>query len=210
MASFRYKDTSRNKYQDFSNPQTFGELQVRGLVDRSVDGDFEAFGEIYSIYLDRIYRYVVYQVDDKMIAEDLTEETFIKAWEAIGKYKWKGQPFSAWLYRIAHNQVIDYFRTTRRDLTLKEELPAEAAEPEQEAEEKLGQQEMIKAISYLPAQQKQVIILKFIEGLDNPEIAQIMGKSQGAVRVMQMRALAALRQKLSGEANEWKLNYLRP
>ena len=210
MASFRYKDTSRNKSQDVSNPQTFGELEVRRLVERAVDGDFEAFGEIYSIYLDRIYRYVVYQVDDKMIAEDLTEETFIKAWEAIGKYKWKGQPFSAWLYRIAHNQVIDYFRTTRRDLTLKEELPAEAAEPEQEAEEKLRQQELIKAISYLPAQQKQVIILKFIEGLENPEIAQIMRKSQGAIRVMQMRALAALRQKLSGEANKWKLNYLRP
>lgn len=210
MASFRYKDTSRNKYQDVSNPQTFGELEVRSLVERAVDGDFEAFGEIYSIYLDRIYRYVVYQVDDKMIAEDLTEETFIKAWGAIGKYKWKGQPFSAWLYRIAHNQVIDYFRTTRRDLTLKEELPAEAAEPEQEAEEKLRQRELIKAISYLPAQQKQVIILKFIEGLENPEIAQIMQKSQGAIRVMQMRALAALRQKLSGEANKWKLNYLRP
>lgn len=210
MASFRYKDTSRNKSQDFSNPQTFGELEVRRLVERAVDGDFEAFGEIYSIYLDRIYRYVVYQVDDKMIAEDLTEETFIKAWGAIGKYKWKGQPFSAWLYRIAHNQVIDYFRTTRRDLTLKEELPAEAAEPEQEAEEKLRQRELIKAISYLPAQQKQVIILKFIEGLENPEIAQIMRKSQGAIRVMQMRALAALRQKLSGEANKWKLNYLRP
>ncbi len=199
MATPRYKVREEEKAQEIGETRTFNESQVRRLVDGASGGDFEAFGEIYSIYLERIYRYVFYQVNDKMVAEDLTEEIFMKAWQAIGKYKWKGQPFQAWLYRIAHNHVIDYFRTRRQDLASENQISAEANGPEQEVEEKLRRQKLLEAVSYLPPQQKQVIILKFIEGLDNPEIAQITGKKQGAIRVMQMRALAALRQGLSEE-----------
>ena len=210
MDAVRFKDTEGNKAQETRANETYSETGVSRLVDRAVGGDFGAFGELYSVYLDRIYRYVFYQVKDKMTAEDLTEEIFLKAWEAIGRYKRKSKAFSAWLYRIAHNHVIDYFRTRRQHLALEETTLAATDNPEQEAEEKLMQQELAEAISCLPPQQRQIIILKFIERLDNREIAQIMKKREGAIRVMQMRAIMALRQKLSSQENKCELNYLKP
>ena len=210
MGAVRYKDIEGNQAQEIRANGTYDKTEVPRLVERAADGSFGAFGELYSIYLDQIYRYVFYQVRDKMTAEDLTEEIFLKAWEALGRYKQRSLAFSAWLYRVAHNHVIDYFRTRRQHLALEEAMPAAIGNPEQEAEEKLIQQELAEAISYLPPQQKQIIILKFIEGLDNEEIAQIMRKRQGAIRVMQMRALMALRQRLSSEDTECKLSYLKP
>ena len=210
MDTVRYKESEGAKAQEIIVKGNYDETSVSRLVDKATDGDYEAFGELYGIYLDYIYRYVFYQVKNKMMAEDLTEEIFVKVWEAIGKYKRGSLAFRAWLYRIAHNHVIDYFRTRRQHLPLKEEMPDTSDNPEQELEEKLMQQELAKALSYLPSQQRQVIILKFIEELDNHEIAQIMQKSEGAIRVMQMRALAALRQKLISEENRCGLNYLKP
>jgi RNA polymerase sigma-70 factor (ECF subfamily) len=210
MGAVRYKDIEGNQAQEIRANGTYDKTEVPRLVERAANGSFGAFGELYSIYLDQIYRYVFYQVRDKMAAEDLTEEIFLKAWEAIGRYKQKSLAFSAWLYRIAHNHVVDYFRTRRQHVALDELMPAASGNPAQEAEEKLMQQELAQAISYLPPEQKQIIILKFIEGLDNQEIAQIMRKRQGAIRVMQMRALTALRQILTSEETKCKLSYLKP
>jgi len=196
MNPSRLKVTEENKTQETS------QTEVTKLIERASGGDFEAFGELYGIYLDRIYRYVFYQLREKMAAEDLTEEIFLKAWRAIDSYKGKGQAFSSWLYRIAHNHVIDEFRSRRKQLVSLEtemEIATEVAEPQQEMEKKLAEQEMLRLISCLPQKQKQVIILKFVEGLDNREIGQITGKSQGAIRISQMRALTALRQRLDGE-----------
>ncbi len=164
------------------------------LVKRAASGDSEAFGELYSVYFDRIYRYVVYQLRDKMTAEDVTEESFIKAWKAIDTCKGKEKTFSSWLYRIAHNQVIDNLRKQRKHLSTEVEDLAEVGGYEPNEQERLEQQEMLAAISDLPPNQKQVIILRFIEGLANQEVARIMGKRQGAVRMLQTRALASLRQ----------------
>lgn len=188
-----------NKAQQTSETVTHDETAITRLVERAAGGDFGAFGELYSIFLDRIYRYVFYQVKDKMTAEDFTEEIFLKAWKAIVSYKGKGQAFSSWLYRIAHNYVIDDFRKRRKRASLEMETAVIGGKPEQESEGESARQELLEGISCLPPQQKQVIILKFIEGLDNSEIEQIMGKSQGAIRVMQMRALATLRQRLDRE-----------
>ena len=121
----------------------------------------------------------------------------MKAWGAIRSHRQKIWAFSAWLYRIAHNHVVDYFRSRQRIKVTEKEIPATVGGPEQEVEKRLQQQELLEALSCLPSQQRQLITLKFIEELDNNEIAHIMKKSQGAVRVMQMRALATLRQKLS-------------
>jgi RNA polymerase sigma-70 factor (ECF subfamily) len=209
MGAVRYKDQEADKTQEFSETCALNKTELSGMVEIASEGNFEVFGKLYNIYLGQIYRYVFYQVRDRMTAEDLTEEIFIKAWEALGRYKQRSGTFSAWLYRIAHNHVIDYFRTTRQHLALNEEMPA-AGSLEQEAEAKLMQQELAEVISLLPPQQKQVIILKFIEGLDDSEIAQIMQKRQGTIRVIQTRALAALRQRLSSEENRCKLNYLKP
>jgi RNA polymerase sigma-70 factor (ECF subfamily) len=169
------------------------------LIRRAAGGDAEAFGELYSLYLDRIYRYVFYQVKDRMTAEDITEEVFIRAWKAIGSCQGKEQTFSSWLYRIAHNRVIDTFRSQRKELSIDMDTLAEFRHPKVEVETELEWQELLKGIDCLPRNQKQVITLKFIEGLDNREIGQVIGKNQGAIRILQMRALAKLREKLGSE-----------
>jgi len=199
MKYFRNIDTGENRASEVARSVTGGQSEVVRLIKRAAGGNFEAFGELYNIYLERIYRYVFYQVRDKMTAEDLTEEVFLKAWKSIDTCRGKEQTFSSWLYRIAHNHVIDNLRSQRKYLSADMEALAEVSSPELGEEGKLERQEMLEVISDLPQNQKQVIILKFIEGLDNREIGQIMGKSQGALRVLQMRALATLRQRLSVE-----------
>jgi len=199
MKYFRNIDTGENRASEVARSVTGGQSEVVRLIKRAAGGNFEAFGELYNIYLERIYRYVFYQVRDKMTAEDLTEEVFLKAWKSIDTCRGKEQTFSSWLYRIAHNHVIDNLRSQRKYLSTDMEALAEVSSPELGEEGKLERQEMLEVISDLPQNQKQVIILKFIEGLDNREIGQITGKSQGAIRVLQMRALATLRQRLSVE-----------
>jgi RNA polymerase sigma-70 factor (ECF subfamily) len=210
MAAVRVEDLERGEARETGAEGTGGKTEVQALVERAASGSFGAFGEIYNIFLDRIYRYVFYQVKDRMTAEDLTEEIFLKVWEAMGKYKQKNSSFSAWLYRIAHNHVVDYFRTRRQHVALEDVTTSAPDNPEHEAEEKAMQQELAEVISSLPPRQKQVIILKFIEGLDNGEIARITGKREGAIRMLQMRALMALRQKLTGPDSAYDLNYLKP
>jgi RNA polymerase sigma-70 factor (ECF subfamily) len=168
------------------------------LVDKAARGDFRAFGQLYTIYLNRIYRYVLYHVKDRMTAEDITDEIFIKAWKAIRSCKNKGHTFSAWIYRIAHNHIINTLRDSNRFSLINVEKVAELDTLDIRNEMTPDQQELLDAIAELPPNQTQVITLKFIEGLDNREIGKILGKSEGAVRVLQLRGLTALRQKLGG------------
>ena len=188
-----------NKTQATTEAATRTKSKIIRLVERAAGGDIEAFGELYSIYLDRIYRYVFYQVKDKMTAEDITEDVFIKAWKVIDSCKGRGETFSPWLYRIAHNQVIDILRSRRKQLLADMETVDKVSGPELEVEGKLERQELLGMIAYLPEAQRQVIILKFFEGQDNFEIGQIMGKKQGAIRILQMRALSTLRKDISKE-----------
>ena len=173
--------------------------EITGLVKRAVGGDYGAFGDLYSLYVERIYRYAFYQVRDKMTAEDITEEVFIKAWKAIYSCRGREDTFSSWLYRIAHNQVIDIFRNQRKERTVEIETVAELHDTRTNVETGIAYQELLDNINDLPPNQKQVIVLKFIEGLDNSEIERIMGKSQGAIRVLQMRALTELRARLDSK-----------
>lgn len=195
----RNKIVGENEAQATTRTVIPDQSEIIRLIRRATGGDFEAFGELYSIYLDRIYRYVFYQVKDKMTAEDITEDVFIKAWRAISSCKGKEKTFSSWLYRIAHNHVIDVFRGQKKELSTEMETVAELSDPKLKVETELERQELLNGIDCLPQNQKQVIILKFIEGLDNREIGQIMDKNQGAIRILQMRALAKLREKLSSE-----------
>jgi RNA polymerase sigma-70 factor, ECF subfamily len=175
--------------------------EIAGLVEKAVSGNFSAFGELYDIYLDRIYRYVFYQVKDKMTAEDITEEVFLKAWKAIKSCKGKEKTFSSWLYRIAHNHMINTLRSMKKFTPLEE---VEIIDPKGEVGAEIENQELLKTLDCLPENQKQIIVLKFIEGLDNREIGKIMGKNEGAVRITQMRALATLRLKLGSEPKNTK------
>ncbi len=173
------------------------------LIDRAIAGDANAFGELYSRYLDPIYRYIFFRVGEQEEAEDLTETVFLKAWEAIPGYKDFGNPFSSWLYRIAHNMVVDFHRKIK---TVPNRL--EADEPIEIVDESLNTLGMVieaeqfvelgKAIAQLTAEQQQVIVLRFIEDMSHAEIAKIIGKNEGTCRMIQHRALVAL-SKLLGE-----------
>lgn len=174
------------------------EAEAPDLVKRAIRRDAEAFGQLYDLYLDRIYRYIYYRVGDQAQAEDLTEEVFLKAWEAIGKYRWQGIPFGAWLFRLAHNRVIDHFRAQRPRAPLDEGLPA-AVDVEEVVESRAAAAQVREALRLLTEEQQQVLILKLIEGLDNREIAAITGKNEGAIRALQFRGLRALRALLTRE-----------
>lgn len=199
MEVHRYKDSREIiKGQGFSEGKSSEDREVLILVEKAAKGQTKAFEKLYDIYIDRIYRYIYYQVRDRAVTEDLTQQVFMKAWEAISKYEWRGKPFAAWLFRIAHNNTVDYYRSIKKDDRIKNQVSVYVFDPETDIEKKLIEEELLEAVSGLPPQQREVIILKFIDGLDNHQISEIMGKKEGAIRVMQMRALSALRQKLSG------------
>ena len=193
---------NRNTYKDDNQAQSITKAanskqsEIKGLVASAASGSFEAFGKLYHIYAEQIYRYVFYQVKNKMLAEDITADVFLRALKAINSCRGKEATFSSWLYRIAHNCVIDNFRSTKRTMPIETEILTGSGDPGQELEKKVERQEILEVIAYLPKNQRQVIILKFIDELDNCEIGQIMGKSEGAIRILQMRALGMLREKL--------------
>lgn len=207
MSISRPNNKDHQKYRDPGCKVNQDTLSLEELIKNSAEGDFEAFGELYTIYMTNIYRFVFYQVHDKMTAEDLTEEIFIKAWKAIGSYKGNCKAFLSWLYRIAHNYVVDYFHLARRKASLDSGVIAGSADPIETVERNMMRENVSKMLSVLPARQKQVIILKFIEGFDNQEIEEITGHIQGSIRIMQMRALAKIRKSISKEEGQWALNY---
>jgi len=176
------------------------EPSVVALVDRVVAShDAEAFGALYDRFVERVYRYLYFRTGSHPEAEDLTEQVFLKAWEAIGRYRWQGRPFLAWLYRLAHNAHIDYVRSTKPTTSLSNDArPLNVASPTAGVElaRALDAEVLAGALSQLTAEQQQVIIMKFIEGLDNEQIAQTMDRREGAIRALQMRALMSLRRVL--------------
>jgi RNA polymerase sigma-70 factor (ECF subfamily) len=168
---------------------------VRALVERAQGGDREALEELYLIHFDRIYSYLHLSVGNRHDAEDLTTQTFLKMLEAIGRFRWQSVPFSAWLFRIAHNLAIDHFRARRR-VQPEDEVPEvpgqEESSAEQQAMDSLGQAGMLALIGRLSPEQRQVLTLKFLFGFANAEVAEILGKTEGAVKSLQHRALATL------------------
>lgn len=175
------------------------ESTARGLQKR----DPEAWAEVYEKYFSRVYRYIALRVGDRTEAEDLTGQVFLKAVESIKSFKWRGVPVSAWLFRIAHNQVIDYWRRSKgkSHSPLEEWLVSDDMDPVLEAERSLDINQVVKAVGQLTQAQREVIELRFAGGLSTAEVAKVLGKSQGAVKVLQHSALAALRKRLSSERN---------
>lgn len=164
----------------------------RELVQQAIKRDAQAFGELYRQHLARVYRYIFYRVGNETEAEDLTEQVFLKAWEALPRFREQGLPFSAWLYRLAHNLVIDYRRTRHEAAELDEALLDTRPGPDEIAGWRLDIQTLQQAIGQLTLEQQHVLVLRFVQGLSHAETAAIMGKNQGAVRALQHRALAAL------------------
>jgi RNA polymerase sigma-70 factor (ECF subfamily) len=168
------------------------------LVLRAIQRDQDAFGELYDRHVVRVYRHIYYMVGNPAEAEDLTAQTFLRAWEAIDRYQVRGAPFVSWLLRIAHNLGVSHLRAKREtsqlhDGILDDKMRRDPASSYQQTEE----EELVRqAILRLRDEQRQVIILRFIEDLDYREVAEIIGKSVAAIRVIQHRALNALRKQM--------------
>lgn len=178
-----------------------GSGRIADLVVRASQGEGGAFGRLYQIYSDRIYNYIYYKTGHSADAEDLTEQVFIKAWEAITRFRFEGKPFAAWLFKVARNTVIDHYRTRKTESDLSEVISAIAhdGDPEAFAQRRATAQALMTAIRSLTDEQQQVILLKFVDGMDNTEISATMGKQEGAIRALQYRALLSLQRILQDE-----------
>ncbi|HWH54382.1 MAG TPA: sigma-70 family RNA polymerase sigma factor [Gaiellaceae bacterium] len=175
------------------------------MVDRAQQGEREALEELYLLHFDRIYSYLHMSVGNRHDAEDLTTQTFLKMLEAIGKFRWRSAPFSAWLFRIAHNLAMDHFRTTRRwqpEEEVPEPEPPEESAAEEEALESIGRRSMLELIENLSPEQQQVLTLKFVFNFSNGEAATILGKTEGAIKSLQHRALASLQRQLEKQPDQ--------
>jgi RNA polymerase sigma-70 factor, ECF subfamily len=173
--------------------------RVRGLVERAQRGDREALEELYLIHFDRIYSYLHVSVGNRHDAEDLTTQTFLRMLEAIGKFRWQSAPFSAWLFRIAHNLAMDHFRANKRwqpEEEVPEPEPDESTSAEAGALESIGRRSMLELIEDLSPEQQQVLTLKFVFNFSNGEVATILGKTEGAIKSLQHRALVSLQKQL--------------
>ena len=172
---------------------------LRKLVERGQRGDREALEELYLLHFDRIYSYLHMTVGNRHDAEDLTTQTFMKMLESIKRFRWQSAPFAAWLFRIAHNLAMDHFRASRR-WQPEEEVPEPVGESEPSAEaaafQSIGRQSMLELIEGLSQEQKQVLTLKFVFNLPNGEVATILGKTEGAIKSLQHRALVSLQKQI--------------
>jgi RNA polymerase sigma-70 factor, ECF subfamily len=173
--------------------------RVRGLVERAQKGERAALEELYLIHFDRIYSYLHVSVGNRHDAEDLTTQTFMRMLESIGKFRWQSAPFSAWLFRIAHNLAMDHFRANRR-WQPEEDVPEPEADESTSAEagalEAIGRKSMLELIEELSPEQQQVLTLKFVFNFSNGEAATILGKTEGAIKSLQHRALVSLQKQL--------------
>ena len=168
--------------------------QIRDLVERAQLGDRSALEELYLIHFDRIYSYLHMSVGSRHDAEDLTTQTFVKMLESIGRFRWQSVPFSAWLFRIAHNLAMDHFRARRR-WQPEEEVPEPAVEEdsaEEQALASIGAASLLELIARLSPEQRQVLTLKFVFRFSNGQAAAILDKTEGAVKSLQHRALTSL------------------
>jgi RNA polymerase sigma-70 factor (ECF subfamily) len=171
------------------------------LIRRAQQRDQVALTQLYEDNFDRIYRYCAIKIGDRTEAEDMTQQVFLNAIKSLPSYKFKGMPFSSWLYRIAHNQIVDYLRKkSRRAMVPIDETVAADDDPREETEIKLQMEELAEATKKLTAAQREVISLRFAAELSIAEVARAMGKSEGAIKALQHSAIAALRRVLAAGA----------
>ncbi len=171
------------------------------LVVRAIKGDSDAFSILYGYYLDAIYRYIFVRIGNAVEAEDLTEDVFVRAWEALPNYRPTQHPFKSWLYRIAHNLIVDHHRKRKPVGLVDEEIQSDASMvslPEEIVELNQDAHVLAEAVRQLGEEEQLVVVLRFVEGLSHREVAEVIGKSEAASRVIQHRALLAL--------NKWFAN----
>jgi RNA polymerase sigma-70 factor (ECF subfamily) len=176
------------------------EFEEQVILSRASQGDQEAYGLLYENYVERIYNYVYYRTGNVHDAEDLTARVFFRAMHHIKTYTDRGVPFSAWLYRIAHNLIANW----HRDRSRHQEIPLSDAPtlhykgepPETAMEQNQEKDALLRLIRHLPAERQHLLILKFVEHMSNAEIGETMSRSEGAVKSLYHRTLLSLRDEL--------------
>ncbi len=178
--------------------------EERALVNRAIQRDQEAFGALYDMHVSRVYRHVYYMVGNPVEAEDLTAQAFLQAWAAIERYEIRGAPFVSWVMRIAHNLGVSHLRSRKPGAELPATLVDQSREgnPEEVLQRQAEGDRVREAILHLRDEHRRVIILRFVQDLDYREVAEIVGKSVPAVRVIQHRALNALRKQMRPSEQE--------
>lgn len=167
------------------------------LISLATAGSAEAFGALYEKYIDQIYNYIYYRTSNGKDAEDICSRVFIRALNHIERYEDRGYPFSAWLYRIAHNLVINWYRDREKaeEISLSEQYPPPtmAGSVEDRIELRDEKDALLQVITDLPEDRRELLILKHVEGLTNAEIGQIMDRTEGAIKALYHRTLESLR-----------------
>jgi RNA polymerase sigma-70 factor, ECF subfamily len=179
------------------------EFNEEDVLTRASQGDRDAFGMLYERYIDRIFNYVYYRTGNLHDAEDLTARVFQRAMNHIKNYTDRGVPFSAWLYRIAHNLVANWHRdrSRRQEIPINDVpiLPSKGDHPEKNLVRSQEEDSLLRLIRRLPPERQNLLILKFVENMSNAEIGAIMGRSEGAVKSLYHRTLLALRDQLGDQ-----------
>ena len=186
--------------RDDSDPEA---TRLRALVDLAKEGDAEAFGQLYDHYVSGVFRFVYYRVGSRQLAEDLTSETFVRGLRAIQRFNWQGKDFGAWLTTIARNLIADHFKSSRSRLEIVSETIPEgkthAPSPEQEVLSLISNEMLFEAVSGLPTEQRDCILMRFIQGLSIAQTAAALGRSEGAVKQLQLRAVRSLAKSVPGD-----------
>lgn len=176
-------------------------MDEKSLILQAKRGDEQSFGQLYELYFEKIFKFIYFRVSHKEVAEDLTEEVFIKAWQKIGHVK--EESFAGWLYQIAKNRVIDYYRQKKITIDLDEisNILETDDDLSGDANALIEHQIFIGLLKQLTPEQQIIIKLKFIEDLDNDEIAELISKSEGSIRVIQHRAIQKLQELFNKQIN---------
>lgn len=174
--------------------------RVHALVELARTGDAQAFGQLYDLYVTSIYRFVYYRVGSRQLAEDLTSDTFVRALGAVGRFTWQGKDFGAWLTTIARNLVTDHHKSARARLEVTSDTMPErglrAESSESEALSSLDDQTLYEAVASLAPEQRDCVVMRFMSGMSIAQTAAALGRSEGAVKQLQLRALRNLKSRL--------------
>lgn len=193
MAAITRAGTQQDVDETTEDTQT---TRVVALVELAKKGDAEAFGQLYDSYVSTIYRYIYYRVGGHALAEDLTSETFLRALRSLTSFRWQGRDFGAWLVTIARNLVADHFKSGRFRLEVAtgEILDYDSASdgPEDDVLAMLTNEALVAALKQLGTDQQECLVLRFLNGLSVTETARVLGKSDGAVKQLQLRAIRNL------------------
>lgn len=192
---------SGNSPSDDNDPEA---TRLRALVDLAKEGDAEAFGQLYDHYVSGVFRFIYYRVGSQQLAEDLTSETFVRGLRAIQRFNWQGKDFGAWLTTIARNLVADHFKSSRARLEIVAETIPEGkvtvASPEQEVLALISNEMLFEAVNALPNEQRDCILMRFIQGMSIAQTAAALGRSEGAIKQLQLRAVRSLAKTMPEDA----------